>query len=79
MRESFTERMAQGRELAQDARNRGQHTGGSAKGWNVKRSELVGLDAIEAYYHQFRTDISYNAYLAVEWELFGHEWEGIEI
>lgn len=34
---SFTERMAQGRELAQVARNRGHHTGAVAKGWNYTR------------------------------------------
>jgi hypothetical protein len=38
---------------------------------------LTGLDAIEAYYYRFKKDIHYNAYLAVETELFAHEWEGL--
>jgi hypothetical protein len=75
--DSFSERMAQGREIAQAQRNRGQHTGTVAKGWNTKRQALAGLDALEAYWHQWRKDIHYNAYLAVETELFAHEWEGL--
>ncbi len=41
---SFTECMAQGRDLAQVARNRGQHTGRSAAGWNVKRPIAAAND-----------------------------------
>lgn len=37
MRQSFSERMAEAKDMAQTARNRGQHVGTSAKGWNVKR------------------------------------------
>ena len=76
---AFTERMAQSREVAQVARNRGQHTGQVVPGWNARRLAMTGLDGLESYYQQFRADIQYNAFLAVERELFGDEWEGIEI
>jgi hypothetical protein len=76
---SFHLWIEQGKQAAMQRRNRGQHVGKCAKGWNVKRPKLEGLDALEAYYHQWRKDIHYNAFLAVEFALFGHEWEGIEI
>jgi hypothetical protein len=68
--------MVEAKDLAQVRRNRGQSTG-TAKGWNVKRPAMEGLDGLEAYYNQFRKDVHYNAYLAVEAELFAHEWEGL--
>jgi hypothetical protein len=36
-RESFTERMELGKANAMNQRNRGQHVGKCAKGWNYKR------------------------------------------
>lgn len=77
MRPSFSERMAQGREIAQAQRNRGLPTGKSARGWNYKRPDLTGLDMLEAYLYQWRKDIRYHAIAAIEFELFGHEWEGL--
>ena len=35
--QSFTERMALAKTIAQHNRNRGLHTGKAAKGWNVRR------------------------------------------
>jgi hypothetical protein len=74
---NFQDRMAAGKANADSRRDRGLSTGKNAKGWNVKRQPLQGLDAIESYYYTFKKDIHYNAWLAVEFELFGHEWEGL--
>jgi hypothetical protein len=41
MADDFQERMELGRVQAVQARNRGHHTGKSAKGWNAKRSEHI--------------------------------------
>lgn len=73
---SFTERMAQGRELAQVQRNKGHHVGRSAKGWNVKRSPLTGLDRLEWQFETWRKEVEYGCLAAVETALFAHEWEG---
>jgi hypothetical protein len=69
--------MAAGKANNDARRARGLSAGLNAKGWKVKRAPLTGLDAIEAYYYRFKKDIHYNAYLAVETELFAHEWEGL--
>jgi hypothetical protein len=74
---SFSERMQQGRDLAQVQRNRGQPVGKPAAGWNVKRPNLTGLDAIEAYYQQWRRDIHYWGVIAVQEALFADELEDI--
>ena len=76
---SFTERMDQGRELAQVARNRGQHTGKSAAGWQFKRRLPTGLDALEAIYHTWRKDWQTECFCAVEYELFHQEWEALQL
>jgi hypothetical protein len=76
-RDSFTERMEQGKLLAQVARNKGLATGKSAKGWSYQRAKLDGLDMLENYLYTFRKDVHYNAYAAVEFALFSHEWEGL--
>jgi hypothetical protein len=78
---SFSERMAAGKERAANDRYKGKSTGKAAAGWTHKRSDRApfGLDDLEAYYNQFRKDIHYNAFAAVEYALFGHEWEGIEL
>lgn len=86
MRASFSERMAQGREIAQDARNRGQHTGKCAKGWAYQRAPMSSLDNLymetydlEAEYanwqkqNQHQLDIRYIGILAIEDELFARE------
>lgn len=36
----FTDKMAGGKLAAQARRNRGLHTGASAKGWNVQRPQI---------------------------------------
>jgi hypothetical protein len=72
---SFTERMALGKEIAQDLRSRGRSIG-ALKGY-AKRPLPTGLDAIEAYYNQYRKDIHYWAYTAVEEALFASELEDI--
>jgi len=78
---SFSDRMAEAKDVAANDRYRGKSTGKAAAGWSKTRRNAApfGLDDLEAYYHQFRADVHYNAYLAVEFELFGHEWEGIEL
>ena len=76
---SFSERMEQGLELAQVARNRGQHTGKVAHGWNYKRPVPSGLDMIEAIYHTWRKDWQTEAYCAVEYALFADQWEGLAL
>lgn len=75
--QSFTERMAQGKDLAQVRRDRGQHTGKSAAGWSYKRAQLTGLDMVEAYYQQWRKDVSINAYLAVEYALLASDFDDL--
>lgn len=74
---SFTERMAQGRELAQVARNRGQHTGKSARGWNYRRPAPVGLDRLQWEYDTWRKEWQYQAVAAVETALFAAELDEI--
>ena len=74
---NFQDRMAAGKVNNDSRRARGFAAGASAKGWNFKRAPLQGLDMLEAVYNQFKKDIGYNAYLAVETELFSHEWEGL--
>jgi hypothetical protein len=76
---NFQDRMAAGKVNNDSRRALGLSAGKNAKGWNVKRpqSRRPDLDSLEAYYYTFKKDIHYNAYCAVEFELFGHEWEGL--
>jgi hypothetical protein len=74
---NFQDKMREDKANCDARRARGLSAGPNAKGWKVKRAPLTGLDAIEAYYYRFKKDIHYNAYLAVETELFAHEWEGL--
>lgn len=76
-RTSFCERMELGKALAMERRNRGQHVGKCAKGWNVKRSQLTGLDRLEWQFETWRKEWQYAAVAAVESALFAHEWEGL--
>jgi hypothetical protein len=64
--------MAEAQDVAQNRRNRGQSTSVHAS-WRVQKILPSGLDAIEAYYNQYRRDIHINAYCAVEWCLFGDD------
>ena len=75
---NFQDRMAEGKLNAMTRRNRGLPSGKSAKGWTRARSQSrkMSLCDLEDYYYQFKQDIHKNAYLAVEFALFGHEWEG---
>jgi hypothetical protein len=74
--QSFTERMEQAKAIAQDQRNRGQSTG-VHKSWQVQKILPSRLDAIEAYYNQFRRDVHYWGLIAVEEALFATELEDI--
>jgi hypothetical protein len=77
-RTSFSERMTEGKANAMERRNRGEHTGKCAKGWNgVKRQELTGLDRLEWEYTSWRKEWQYQCLAAVETALFAHEWEGL--
>jgi hypothetical protein len=75
--QSFTERMALGKAIAQDLRNDGR-VAGIHKSWKGRERPLpTGLDAIEAYLHQFRRDIHYWGVIAVQEALFADEMEDI--
>jgi hypothetical protein len=56
MRESFTERMEAGRDLAQWHRNPGRRRGAPAKGWNTKRSECTDLGSWDHLCREARRD-----------------------
>jgi len=82
MRQSFSERMAEAKDLAQDRRNRGQHTGKSAQGWNYKRHyenrddyRINKLFAetyrLEALFDNWRKDWQQSVVAALDIELNG--------
>ena len=56
MRESFTERMADGRDLAQAYRNLGRPVGAPAKGWNTKRGECTDVGSWDYLCREARRD-----------------------
>lgn len=68
-RKSFSERMAEGKAIAQELRNKGQSTSVHSS-WRVPKAKLEGLDALENYLKEWRKDQSYYAHLAVEMALF---------
>lgn len=72
---SFAEAMAN----AKEAKHSGRYNNSTAahESWTAKRPVATGIDAIEAYYYSWRKDISYNAYCAVEWALFGDDWRDL--
>lgn len=74
MNRSFSERMTEAKIIAKSRRDRGAATG-QHKSWNYKRSELIGLDAIEAYFYQWRKDVQYDALTAVEYALFSDDYD----
>jgi hypothetical protein len=75
--QSFSERMAEAKELAQVDRNRGQHVGKPAAGWNYKRPDPTGLDRLEWEYTSWRKEWQYQCVAAVESALFAAELEDI--
>ncbi len=83
MRHNFTERMDTARELAQVARNRGLHTGKRAAGWSNKSRAntyrgFTELDQLELWFKQWRHEWRYAALAAVDWALFGEDYQDID-
>ena len=78
---SFSERMEQGKLLAQIRRNRGQPSGECHESWNYQRSKMSPLDCL--YMETYRLESAYAAYkewqyaavAAVESALFAYELE----
>lgn len=52
----FTGKMQAARDLAQISRNRGQHTGKSAKGWNHSRPIYCSADSHEWFIMELQRD-----------------------
>lgn len=76
-RASFSERMAEGKAIAQERRNRGLPTGKPAKGWGKrKQAPIEGLDLVEERYRVWRKNFASQLIAEIEYALYERDMEG---